>query len=78
MKEEFTVSKVLRLILSIYLAGSLFYATIHLLGFGWFQSSNNSLIQPDAIRQDSVSVHHLQKKYHTLQSVTWTNAEGSR
>lgn len=79
MKESFTLSKILRLLLSVYLAGSLFYATIHLLGFGWIQDASSSLSASAAAgghRQDLVSVNQLQKKYHSLQTVTWTNAEG--
>lgn len=81
MKESFTFSKILRLLLSFYLAGSLFYATIHLLGFGWFQSPSSSSSSSSSLTVASgsspVSVNQLQKKYHSLQTVTWTNAEGN-
>lgn len=80
MKESFTFSKILRFLLSFYLAGSLFYATIHLLGFGWLQtpsSSSSSSSLTAASGPDLVSVNQLQKKYHSLQTVTWTNAEGN-
>ncbi|KAG2212040.1 hypothetical protein INT46_011527 [Mucor plumbeus] len=82
MKESFTFSKILRLLLSFYLAGSLFYATIHLLGFGWFQSPSSSSSSSSSLTVASgsspVSVNQLQKKYHSLQTVTWTNAEGGQ
>lgn len=81
MKESLTISKVLKLFLSIYLAGSLFYATIHLLGFGWFQTSSSTTsslkgLQSNLPRSETVSVPLLQQKYLTPQKVTWTNAEG--
>lgn len=81
MKESLTVSKILKVLFSIYLAGSLFYATIHLLGFGWFQTSSvtsSSLknSQSPSPRSELVSVPQLQQKYLTGQTVTWINAEG--
>jgi hypothetical protein len=81
-KETLTISKVIKILFSIYLAGSLFYATIHLLGFGWFQTStsaSSSLMnsQPLSQRSASVSVNQLQQKYHSQQTVAWTNAEGN-
>lgn len=84
MKETLTVSKILKVIFSVYLAGSLFYATIHLLGFGWFQNTttSSSINSPSSVkhvqlpRSESISVSNLQQKYFTPQQVTWTNAEG--
>jgi hypothetical protein len=84
MKETLTISKILKVIFSVYLAGSLFYATIHLLGFGWFQTS--TIISPSSLkssqsslpRSETISVSKLQQKYFTPQQVTWTNAEGKK
>lgn len=80
-KETLTVSKVFKILFSVYLAGSLFYATIHLLGFGWLQTSTSSSSpsngQTLAQRSTSVSVNQLQQKYHSPQIVAWTNAEGN-
>lgn len=79
MKESWTLSSVLRILTSIYLAGSLVYATAHLLGLGWFQMSDSSSIAETntmADRLEPVSVTQLQQKYHSAQQVTWTNAEG--
>ncbi|KAG2201768.1 hypothetical protein INT47_002028 [Mucor saturninus] len=82
MKESLTIFKVLKVFFSIYLAGSLFYATIHLLGFGWFQtssiSSSTNGLQSSLPRSETVSVPSLQQKYLTPQKVTWTNAEGGQ
>ena len=81
MSGRLTFTNVFKVVLSIYLAGSLFYATMHLLGFGWFQpaSTTTSSLQntPSATpRSEAVSVPQLQQKYFTSQKVTWTSAEG--
>lgn len=83
MKESITISKILKLFLGIYLAGSLFYATLHLLGLGWFNSTQNTITSSSvassystAPRSESFTVTQLQQKYLTSQIVTWTNAEG--
>lgn len=84
MKESLTISKVLKVIFSVYLAGSLFYATVHLLGFGWFQTSSTSTSSSlksslsSSPRSELVSVPQLQQKYLTGQTVTWINAEGKK
>lgn len=80
MNKSLTMSNVLRIVTSLYLAGSLVYATLHLLGFDWSQSSfDSSPFQdsPNAMNKlDTISVSQLQQKYHSAQTVTWTNAEG--
>lgn len=83
MKESMSISKILKVVFSFYLAGSLFYATIHLLGFGWFQTTtsssfSSSLKSSSLPRSESISVPQLQQKYLTPQTVTWTNAEGGQ
>ncbi|KAI9475893.1 MAG: glycosyl-transferase for dystroglycan-domain-containing protein [Benjaminiella poitrasii] len=83
MKEEsLAIPKILRIFFGIYLAGSLFYATVHLLGLGWFQTPPTTLTplkaQPLAPRSESFTVSQLQKKYQSAQVVTWTNAEGGQ
>lgn len=81
MKESWTFSNVLRIVLSVYLAGSLVYATVHLLGLGWFQFSDSSSLTESGSMSDRlepVSVNQLQQKYHSAQIVTWTNAEGKQ
>jgi hypothetical protein len=73
---------ILRILISLYLTGSLIYATLHLFGFTWSPSSNdvsssspepqNSLLN----KLDFISVSQLQQKYHSAQTVTLNNAEG--
>jgi hypothetical protein len=86
MKESLTISKILKIFFSIYLAGSLFYATLHLLGLGWSSSQQKNTITSSSVassystapRAESFSVTQLQQKYLTSQTVTWTNAEGKK
>lgn len=76
------MSNVLRIISSLYLAGSLVYATLHLLGFGWSPThkiqSSPSLQESSnpANKLETISVNQLQQKYHSAQTVTWINADG--
>ncbi|KAI8975511.1 glycosyl-transferase for dystroglycan-domain-containing protein [Mycotypha africana] len=88
LKESLAFSKIVQIFIIIYLASSLLYATLHLLGFGWFQNlsivattakdKSALLDNPLTSRSEPITVSQLHKRYHSSQTVIWSNAEGGQ
>jgi hypothetical protein len=69
MKGFTTISNIVKYSIYTYLTASLFYSTLHLLG--WFQTPAKSL-QP----RSALTISQLQSKYNTTQIASWSNDKG--
>ncbi|KAG1148935.1 hypothetical protein G6F37_011515 [Rhizopus arrhizus] len=71
MKGFTTISNIVKYSIYTYLTASLFYSTLHLLG--WFQTPSKSL-QP----RSALTISQLQSKYNTTQIASWSNNKAGR
>ncbi|KAG0963540.1 hypothetical protein G6F31_007583 [Rhizopus arrhizus] len=71
MKGFTTISNIVKYSIYTYLTASLFYSTLHLLG--WFQAPSKSL-QP----RSALIISQLQSKYNTTQIASWSNDKAGR
>ncbi|KAG1054387.1 hypothetical protein G6F43_003604 [Rhizopus delemar] len=71
MKGFTTISNIVKYSIYTYLTASLFYSTLHLLG--WFQTPSKSF-QP----RSALTISQLQNKYNTTQIASWSNDKAGR